>query len=370
MKHTFLKTLLIVGVATLALNFTTAHPINLQTSITPQIPSIVLEGHTSAVDQLAWSPDGSLLASSAGWFDSTDNTVRLWQADGQVLATLSGHTQPVSALAWSPNSKILATGSHDQTIKLWQADGTLIQTIDNQKGIVFALAWSPDGTILASGSVASPTQNTVQLWDSAGKLLHTMTTQFSGGKFYNLAWSADGQFLVGGATDYAEWKADGTLVFNHESCAHCPPAWGFSWSLDSQFWAVGNESGLIWVYGIDGQQVTQLQSQSNVDVMEWSPDGKWLAGGKNLWRFDGSNFVLKNYVKGEATLAWSGDSRYLASADNSNVYLQPSGGKLITTLEGHTDSVNVLAWSPKGNLLASGSDDQTIRLWSISGLEN
>ncbi len=369
MKHIFLKIVLISGLATLALNFAAAHPSNLQTPTMPQVPSVTLEGHTSAVTQLAWSPDGNTLASSAGWFDSTDNSVRLWKSNGQELAILSGHSQPVSALAWSPDGQILATGSHDQTIKLWESDGTLMQTIDLQKGIVFALAWSPDGKILASGLVASPTQNTVQLWDTNGKLINTMTTQFSGGKFYNLAWSPDGQFLVGGATDYTEWRADGALVFSHKSCEHCPPAWGFAWSPDSHNWAIGNESGLIWVYGIDGQELAQLQSQSNVDVMQWSPDGKWLAGGKNLWSFDGSKFTLKNYVKGEQTLAWAPDSRYLASADNNKLYLQQPDGKLITTLEGHTEQVDVLAWSPQSNLLASGSDDYTIRLWDINSLE-
>ena len=159
MKHILLKSVLISSLVALTLNFAAAHSISLQTPSVPHIPFVTLEGHTSAVNQLAWSPDGSLLASSAGWFDSTDNTVRLWQADGQALATLTGHTQPVSALAWSPDSKILATGSHDQTIKLWQADGTLIQTIDSQKGIVFALAWSPDGAILASGSIVSFNEN-------------------------------------------------------------------------------------------------------------------------------------------------------------------------------------------------------------------
>ncbi len=362
MKHSVLRIMFLCGLMTLALiNTVAAQPDQ------PQIPSTVLTGHSSGVNLLAWSPEGSILASSAGGFRSEDSSVRLWQPDGQALTPLLDHTQPVTALAWSPYGNTLATGSFDQTIKLWQSDGTL-QTIESQSGIVFGLAWSPDGKVLASGSVATPTQNTVQLWDKNGTLLHTMTTQFSGGKFYNLAWSPDGKYVVGGATDYAEWSADGTLVFSHESCAHCPPAWGFTWSPDSQRWAIGNESGLVWVYGADGKEITQLESQSNVDVMQWSPDGKWLAGGKNLWQVTDDKFVLKNYVKGDQTLAWSPDGQYLASAAGEHIYIQQPDGKLLATLNGHTGQVNKLAWSPDSKRLASGSDDQTIRLWDTSPL--
>ena len=41
-------------------------------------------------------------------------------------------------------------------------------------------------------------------------------------------------------------------------------------------------------------------------------------------------------------------------------------GELVTTLVGHSDSVNCLAISPDGKLLASGSSDSTIKLWSLS----
>lgn len=364
MKHSLLRTVFLGSLIPLAILSQVAAQSDQQ-----QIPSTALTGHSSGVSVLAWSPDGSVLASSAGGFRSEDSSVRLWQPDGQALTPLVDHTQPVTALAWSPDGKTLATGSFDQTIKLWQANGAP-QTIDSKSGIVFGLAWSPDGKVLASGSIATPTQNTVQLWDNTGKLLHTMTTEFSGGKFYNLAWSPDGKYLVCGATDYAEWAADGTPVFSHESCAHCPPAWGFTWSPDSQRWAIGNESGLVWVYSLDGKQVTQLQAQSNVDVMQWSPDGKWLAGGKNLWQVNEDTFVLKNYVKGEQTLAWSPDGQYLASADGKHIYIQQPDGKLLATLDGHADQVNVLAWSPDSKQLASGSEDQTIRLWDISRLSH
>lgn len=373
MKYAILWKLLIGGITWLMLNTAFAHPSDLQTTPTPTMPtisSITLSDHTNTVTALAWSPDGSTLASSAGYFDSQDFVVRLWQADGQPLTELSGHQAPVPSLAWSPDGKILATGSQDQTIKLWQPDGTLLQTLSAKAGIVFALAWSPDGKTLASGSVAGPEQNTVQLWDTNGKPLNTLTTQFSGGKFYNLGWSPDGKYLVGGATDYKLWTADGTQVFHDEACASCTPAWGFSWSPDSQLWAVGNESGLLWIYDTQGQQIMQRQSTAGIDLIRWSPDGQWMAAGKDLWKVDGTKFILKNYLKGlNGPLAWSPDSRYIASTGGHVVYIQQADGKLVTIMQGHTDQIDVLAWSPKGDVLASGSADHTIRLWDVGSLE-
>src|SRR5438552_96490 len=70
-----------------------------------------------------------------------------------------------------------------------------------------------------------------------------------GGKFYNLAWSPDGRWLVGGATDYKLWRADGTEV------AHTPkgtPAWGLAWAPDSTRWATGDESGNLILYDTAG----------------------------------------------------------------------------------------------------------------------
>src|SRR5690348_8086628 len=110
MKHAILWKLLIGGTAWLMLNTAFAHPADLQTTPTPTLPpvsSITLSGHTSTVTALAWSSDGSILASSAGYFNSQDSVVRLWQSDGQPLAELAGHNAPVESLAWSPDGKIL-----------------------------------------------------------------------------------------------------------------------------------------------------------------------------------------------------------------------------------------------------------------------
>src|SRR6266568_499061 len=80
-------------------------------------------------------------------------------------------------------------------------------------------------------------------------------------------------------------------------------------------------------------------------------------------------FTLRQTLRGHSAeifrIAWSPDGRVLASgsADNTIRLWDVQMGQALRTLEGHTESVPYVAWSPNGRVLASGSFDSTIRLW-------
>ncbi|MEE2837047.1 MAG: serine/threonine-protein kinase, partial [Myxococcota bacterium] len=144
-----------------------------------------IEGHDSTYDfegkpmassviAIAWSPDGTKIASGA-W----DSTGRIWNAStGKCLQTLTGHgteeiigsynrrirqTQggAVHAIAWSPNGEQVLTGSLDHTVRVWEAStGYCLHTLEGHSDKVKAVDWCPDGVRVVSAG------ETIRVWDA------------------------------------------------------------------------------------------------------------------------------------------------------------------------------------------------------------
>jgi WD40 repeat protein len=77
-----------------------------------------LDAVTKMVSSVAFSPDGSTLA-TAGW----DGKLRLWDVHRRRLtATLAGHTDSAQSVAFTPDGNTLTTSSDDGTVRLWDTD--------------------------------------------------------------------------------------------------------------------------------------------------------------------------------------------------------------------------------------------------------
>ncbi len=341
----------------------------------PPVPlAVTLTGFSGGVTTLAWSPDGSVLATATGAIGSTASTssvIRLWHPDGTAAGTLGGHRDVVTALAWSPDGALLASGSFDGTVRLWRPNGSLASILHPNIGAVHSVAWSPNGERLAIGAIRSPTDNNAEIWSRAGALLKTLHTAFSGGKFYNLAWSPDGRFLVTGATDYALWTAAGGLIARTPGCAHCTPAWGLAWAPDSSAWAIGDESGDVTIYDTSGAVAGSVRADRGVTALAWLPDASGLVCGNQLFRRDGT-LVTGLTLAGEVdALAWSPDRTLVAASTSQDdlAVFDPSGSLRLSMPPDWAATGMIatqrLAWSPDGRLLSVGYSNSTVRIWDV-----
>ena len=118
-------------------------------------------------------------------------------------------------------------------------------------------------------------------------------------------------------------------------------------------------------------------------TVTFSPDGHTLASESRdrtvcLWDVATGREVkrLKGHEGPVRSVAFSPDGRFLTSGSGKDPSFHEiwdytvrvwdiTSGREVQRLEGHTDGVTSVAFSPNGRVLASGSSDKTVRLWQV-----
>jgi len=163
---------------------------------------------TGTVESVAYSPDGSTIATSAD-----DGSVRLWSvtdpAHPRQLSAVRDSGDSVYTIAFAPNGRILAATSLDDFTRLWNVVNParpqqLGKPLGGLHGYAMGLAFSPSGGLLAVGSQ----DGTVHLWNVSDPARATAVgAPLTGpaGYVWAAAFSPDGRTLAVGVTDGSVW---------------------------------------------------------------------------------------------------------------------------------------------------------------------
>ena len=290
-----------------------------------------LFAHKMRVEAVAWSPDGSRLA-SASW----DGTVKIWDTvTGQELQTLrvgvGGVHGRVLSVAWSPDGKLLATGGQASTPRIWDAtSGQNLLTLKGHARDATSVAWSPDGKLLASASL----DQTAKVWDAtSGQELRTLSGHV--GRVRRVVWSPNGKWL-------ATAGEDGTVR-----------VWDSATGVQMRSW--DGRNGII-------------------HDLVWSPDSKRLgtAGeGQTADVWDATTGLLLVTLTGHNGIvdgvAWSPNGTQLATAseDETVKVWDAMTGRQMLTLLSHRGTLSRVAWSPDGKRLAATSEDGVVVQYAV-----
>ncbi|KAG0268403.1 hypothetical protein BGZ95_002474, partial [Linnemannia exigua] len=330
----------------------------------------VLRDHNDTVTGVAFSPSGLRFASC-----SMDNMILIVNVEKWTLIYNLDCTAPVLSLAYSPDGRQLASCGQDAELRLWNFNSKKPNYIPlkGHTGTVFDVAYSPDGRRVAScGS-----DRTVRLWDSdSGDLFDSLP-----GDRYEancIAFSPIDNLVVSGGRDtrLRMWETGDVPSANTTNNGLVSRINCIDISMDGNQIVTGCFGGAVQLWDtLTGKPRAMLKGhESDVIGVAFSPIRKQVASNSTdktvrIWCTSTGKLLLE--FKGQAEfgkgLAFAPDGTRLATSSEKDHTLQvwdTHSGDMVARLRGHTDDVGGIIYSSIGDLMASWSDDKTVRLWS------
>ncbi len=324
----------------------------------------------SPVSTASFSPDGRTVAAGG-----QNGSVVLFDVDsGEARLTLQGHSAAVNAVAWSADGKFVASGSDDRTVRFWDAsEGKEIATLEGQGSEVLAAAISSDGKLLVTGG----SDSTAYVWD-VEKKQQLAALRGHGAAVQAVAFSPDGRSIATASGDGTARLWDATTYRPRNVLNHQEPIRSLVFSPGGLTLATGGDAGSIRLWDTARGTVRKRLAEhaGQVTALAFLPDGSALISGGidqsiRIWESSGPATAALVFMPAHGAEAlgavFSPDGKWLITtgADRRVAIRDPATGNVRRVLQGHTNRVYRAVISPDSKMLATVSSDGTVRTWSI-----
>ncbi|XP_050379332.1 protein CIA1 [Argentina anserina] len=335
-----------------------------------------LEGHTDRVWGLAWNPLSGLdghpykLASCSG-----DKTVRIWEHklsnSWECQAVLDDpHTRTVRSCSWSPSGKLLATASFDGTTAIFQDVGDdyeCVSTLEGHENEVKSVSWNASGSLLATCG----RDKTVWIWEV-----------LPGNEFECVA------VLQGHTQDVkmVQWHPNMDILF---SCSYDNTVKIWADDGEDDNWACvqtlaqsnSGHSSTVWALSFNPTGDKMVTCCDDLTLKIWGTDNGKMLSSDGFAPWSHLCTVAGYHDRTIFSVHWSRDNiiasgaadnaiRFFMENNESNSLVDgPSFNFLLKKEKAHNMDINSVQWSPGENrLLASASDDGTIKIWELTSV--
>lgn len=282
-----------------------------------QTTTLLLEEDAAKAD-ISLSADGQLLGTAGRY-----TMGKLWDLQGNMVATLSSHGDNLSSIEFSPDGQLLVTASRDKTAKLWNRKGDPLVTLRGHQGDVRDARFSPDGQWMITASW----DKTAKLWNRKGELLVTLQGHQEGVR--QAEFSPNGQTIATASDDGTVqlWTPQGKRL--HTLRGHQEGVLGVAFSPDSQRVVTASKDATLKLWTTQGEAIATLRGhETAVNSVSFSPDGQFIVSGGNdgtirLWSKEGTLLqTLGGHESGVRRVLFRANGQQLISSDLKGTVMQ------------------------------------------------